>query len=198
MYLIAGLGNPGPEYENTRHNLGFHAIKALCEMVEVELTHKKLYRAYFAKKKLFGSEVFFLMPLTFMNNSGEAISKVCHDHKIAPDKVIIIHDEMDLDPGVIKIKRGGGAAGHNGLSSILAHLKSAEFQRVRIGIGRPKKQENRADVYADYVLSDIPKAEIKLMEQAIVQAAVAALMITELGVDKAMNTVNKAMTNEPL
>ncbi len=192
MHLIIGLGNPGKEYENTRHNLGYWVASEIARKHSATLSLKKNYKSLLAKVNIDGFAVIIAMPVTFMNNSGEAARKLADDYEVPRSKIIIVHDEMDLDEGIVKIKFGGGSAGHNGLSSITDHLKTNEYIRIRIGIGRPKNQDGAENFYANYVLSDIPKSSKKIFENSVKYAAAAAEEILISGVSKAMNAINKA------
>lgn len=151
MKLIVGLGNPGTKYQNNRHNIGFKVAEELARGNDFKEKFKGLY----AQAVIDGEKVVILKPLTFMNLSGESVRAACDFFKVEPADVIVVHDELDLDPTKVKIKTGGGEAGHNGLKSITQHLGTPNYKRVRIGIGRPT---NQAEVH-NYVLSDFSKAE---------------------------------------
>ena len=149
--LIVGLGNPGAEYAQTRHNIGFMAVDTIAARYRAETWKKKFKALVTAPTK---GDFLFLKPQTFMNNSGEAVGEALRFHKFAPENVIVFHDELDLQPGQIKIKQGGGAAGHNGLKSIDAHI-GADYWRVRLGIGHPGTRED----VLNYVLSPFAKPD---------------------------------------
>ena len=180
--LIVGLGNPGREYEATRHNAGFWWVD------ELALAHNASFRAdgkfhgLVARAMLHGHEVHLLKPQTFMNVSGRAVGAVAQFYKIAPAQILVVHDELDLPPGSAKLKLGGGHGGHNGLKDIIAHLGTRDFWRLRIGIGHPG---DRADV-ANYVLNAPRREEEELIRQAMQRAQDVAHLITEGKLEAAM------------
>ena len=149
--LIVGLGNPGTEYAKTRHNIGFMAADAIAAHAHADAWKKKFKALAAAPAK---GDFLLLKPQTFMNDSGEAVAEAMRFHRLAPEKVIVFHDELDLQPGQVKIKQGGGAAGHNGLKSIDAHI-GPDYWRVRLGIGHPGAREE----VLNYVLSPFAKAD---------------------------------------
>ncbi len=161
--LIAGLGNPGSEYAETRHNAGFRFLERLVSRERASLRTEPRFSGEVAKVRLGGREVWLLAPRTFMNLSGDAVLKLARYYKIAPSEILVVHDELDLPPGVVRLKQGGGAGGHNGLSDIIAKLGAADFMRLRIGIGRPA---SGAQVVS-FVLNRAPKAEQALIDEAI-------------------------------
>ena len=134
-HLVVGLGNPGKEYEKTRHNAGFMAIDYMAEKLGVKINKLK-FRALIADANMAGKRVLLMKPETFMNSSGEAIGEACAFYKIPPENVIVLHDEISFEPGRFRIRRKGSAGGHNGLKSIIAHLSSDEFPRIKIGVGQ--------------------------------------------------------------
>ena len=135
--LFVGLGNPGPEYEATRHNAGFWWIDALAQALGTRLVAERTYQGLVARANLPGGPVWLLQPMTYMNLSGQSVAPLARFFKIEPAQILVVHDELDLLPGQMKLKQGGGAAGHNGLKDILAQLGSPDFWRLRIGIGHP-------------------------------------------------------------
>ncbi len=161
MLLIAGLGNPGPKYERNRHNIGFMAVDEVVRRHSFAAWRSR-FQSMAAEGNIAGEKVLILKPMTFMNESGRAVGEAVRFHKLKPEQVIVIHDELDLVPGKIRVKLGGGHAGHNGLRSIDAHIGS-NFRRVRVGIGHPG-DKNRVH---GYVLNDFPKAEQKLVERTV-------------------------------
>ena len=184
--LIAGLGNPGPEYEGTRHNAGFLALDIVAREFGANYW-KSECGALVAHVKRDGQELLLAKPQAFMNTSGGPVSKLAALYKIAPAEILVIHDEMDLDPGTIRVKVGGGHGGHNGLRSIHAKLGSNEYTRVRVGIGHPPGRKPTAD----YVLS-VPRGEdAEAFEYAVGRAAEAVQAILSDGPTKAMNTYNE-------
>jgi len=160
--LIVGLGNPGRQYEKTRHNAGFLFLdKLLAESSGVWALESR-FQGLFAECGVGGGRVMLLKPDTFMNRSGQSVGKVARYYKLLPEEILVVHDELDFDVGVVRLKKDGGHAGHNGLRDIIAHLGSKEFYRLRIGIGRPAAGK----VVADYVLSMPSKSELQLLSEA--------------------------------
>lgn len=186
-YLIAGLGNPGKEYEATRHNAGFMAVDALLKDSGIVLNKHK-FESEFALTSLEGKKVIILKPLTYMNNSGEAIGAISKFYKIPPEKCIIIFDDISLDAGKIRIRRKGSAGGHNGIKSIISHLNSEDFPRIKIGVG--EKPDKEYDL-KDWVLGKIPKTQKKEFDKACSNAAKAVREILKNSIDSAMNKFSK-------
>ncbi len=169
MWLLVGLGNPGTQYENNRHNVGFMMIDAIAgaQSVPGGCTFRAKFHGQIAETAIAGEKVLLLKPQTYMNNSGQSVQAAAKFYKIPPEKVIVFHDELDLAPGKIKVRLGGGNAGHNGLRSIQAHLGTPDFQRVRIGIGHPGDK----DKVTAYVLGDFSKADrewLTLIQDSVV------------------------------
>jgi PTH1 family peptidyl-tRNA hydrolase len=188
--LVVGLGNPGEKYARTRHNVGEEAVRLLAERKGLTLKGGR-DNALVAETRLRGPDheqrVVLAFPITFMNDSGQAVSGLVRRYRIeSPEQIIVIQDELDLPPGELKIKSGGGLAGHNGLRSITQHLKSQDYLRVRIGVGKPEHK----DVGKGHVLSKVPKAERELLDIRIVDAADATELIIARGVDAAMQRYN--------
>lgn len=187
MKLLVGLGNPGPKYEMTRHNVGFLVLDEVARELGTAVERKK-FSAVIGEAELGGERILLMKPLTFMNLSGEAVGAACRFHKIAPQDVIVIHDELDLPSGSVRIKMGGGHGGHNGLKSLIAHLQSPDFVRLRVGIGRP---EGGRDVVS-WVLGGFEEAERATLPAAIEQAARAArCLLTEKDPRTCMNEFNR-------
>lgn len=161
--LIVGLGNPGPEYEQTRHNAGFWVVDNLAGSA---LTREPRYQALAAKIRIAGQEVWLLEPQTYMNRSGQSVGALARFYKIAPDDILVVHDELDLPPGIAKIKKGGSSGGHNGLKNITAALGTQDYWRLRIGIGHPRAMNLQQQV-ADFVLHRPRKEEQALINDAI-------------------------------
>lgn len=155
--LIVGLGNPGPEYEATRHNAGAWFIDAICRQYRVFLAPEKGFFGDVARIKTPHGDLWLLVPTTYMNRSGQAVGALAKFYKIAPAEVLVAHDELDLMPSTVKLKKGGGNAGHNGLKDITAHLGTGEFWRLRLGIGHPRTLQLQQGV-SDFVLHR-PRAE---------------------------------------
>lgn len=186
MYIIAGLGNPGAEYENTRHNVGFHVIDCLAERIGTELTERK-FTALCGRGLLCGEKVLLLKPQTYMNNSGQSLRAAADFYKVPPEEIIVISDDIDLAQGQLRIRLKGSAGGHNGLKSIISHLNSQEFMRVRVGIGgKPEGWD-----LADYVLGKLKGNDAEAMEQAYRTAAEAVEVILSDGGERAMNLYNR-------
>ncbi len=189
-WLVVGLGNPGPKYAGTRHNVGEEVIRLLSERHDAPLkggrdnalvgearlsVHGGVQRAVFA------------FPLTFMNESGQAVSQLVRRYRIeSPEQIIVVQDELDLEPGVVKLKNGGGLAGHNGLRSITQHLKTHDYLRVRIGVGKPPSKDRGAG----HVLNKIPKREREALDVSVAIAADAVEMIIAEGIDAAMQAIH--------
>jgi PTH1 family peptidyl-tRNA hydrolase len=187
-WLVVGLGNPGKEYVRTRHNVGEECIRLLAQRHDAAL--KAGRDNSLVGEARFGTgadaeRVVLAFPLTFMNESGRAVSALVRRYGIeTPEQVIVVQDELDLDPGVVKIKAGGGLAGHNGLRSITQHLRTQDYLRVRIGVGKPPHKERGAS----HVLTRVPKRQRELLDVAVAEAADAVEMIIDRGVDAAMQT----------
>jgi len=177
--LIVGLGNPGPEYERTRHNVGFRVVDVLCERLGARLKPAKGIRALAAEGRDGDRRVVLAEPTTFMNFSGEAVAPLARYHKAELDDIVVVHDDMDLPFGAIRVKRGGGDAGHNGLKSLTKSLGSREYARVRIGIGRP-----RSDAI-EHVLDAFSKAEEAEVAVLVQEAADAVQLIVARGLEAA-------------
>ncbi len=161
MLLVVGLGNPGAKYERNRHNIGFHAVDKIAQAYGAGSWAKK-FRGEWCEARLEGEPFFFLKPQTYMNLSGESVASTAHFYKIPTERIIVIHDDLDLLSGKIRVKQGGGHGGHNGLKSIDAHIGN-DYWRVRIGIGRP---ENK-DRVTDYVLENFTKEELPLQQKIL-------------------------------
>jgi peptidyl-tRNA hydrolase, PTH1 family len=165
--LIVGLGNPGPDYEQTRHNAGFWLVDNLANSLPgCRLQRESRYHALMAKTSIAGKEVWLLEPLTYMNRSGQSVGALARFFKINADEVLVVHDELDLAPGVVKMKKGGSSAGHNGLKDITAALGTPDYWRLRIGIGHPRTLGLQQQV-ADFVLHRPRKEEQSLIEESI-------------------------------
>jgi PTH1 family peptidyl-tRNA hydrolase len=187
MKLIAGLGNPGKEYANTRHNSGFLAMDRLCEKAGVDLRTEK-WNALVAKTNIGGTPVLFMKPLTFMNESGSAVSQAVRFYHIDPKDILVLHDDMDLPTGTVRIRKNGSAGGQKGMKSIIDCLKTSEIARIRIGVGHSRAGEH--DLVPDWVLSPVPKAEKEIYETALQDAAEAAYAWVNDTMDNVMNRYN--------
>jgi PTH1 family peptidyl-tRNA hydrolase len=186
--LVVGLGNPGAEYEGSRHNVGAEVVDLLAQRHGGALKRSK-ERALVAEVHIDGKRVTLAFPQTFMNLSGESVALLARRHGITdPGRILIVQDELDLPLARVKVKKGGGLAGHNGLRSIRAHLHTDEFLRVRIGVGKPHTKEQGAD----HVLRRLSKRDRAELDVAVQEAADAVELIVTEGVDAAMNRVNTA------
>ena len=192
MVIIAGLGNPTREYENTRHNIGFMAVDALADKYNISVMDCK-HRALIGKGVIGGTKVVLVKPLTYMNLSGEAIRAVVDYYKAdAASELIVIYDDINLDVGQLRIRKKGSAGGHNGIKNIIANLGDDTFMRIRIGVGEKPKGYD----LADYVLGHFSKAEQQLMEEGYEMAVCAAETIMEGRIETAMNEYNRKKKEE--
>ena len=185
--IIAGLGNPGTQYDRTRHNVGFVAIDYIAEKLGVRIDRAK-FHALVAEAKIGNVRVLLMKPQTFMNNSGVAIGEAAAFYKIPADRVIVLHDEISFEPGIIRIRRKGSAGGHNGLKSIIAHLASEDFPRVKIGVG--KKPSPDYDL-ADWVLGKMPKDAADAVDARNEDILDAVRLMSEGKIDEAMQRYSK-------
>ncbi len=189
MYIIVGLGNTTKEYDKTRHNVGFSVIDVLADRIRIDVSEKK-HRALCGKGMLEGQKVILAKPQTFMNLSGESVRAMVDFYKVSPDEVIIVYDDISLEPGQLRIRTKGSAGGHNGIKNIIAHLGTQEFPRIKVGVGEKPKYMD----LADYVLSRFSKGEQELMDDAFREAADAVAMMISEGMDAAMNHFNAKKT----
>jgi PTH1 family peptidyl-tRNA hydrolase len=183
--LVVGLGNPGDEYARTRHNVGAEVVEILAQRHGATLKKGK-ERARVDQVRIGSSLVALAIPLTYMNESGMAVAPLVRRYGVEPEQLVIVQDELDLPVGALKVKNGGGLAGHNGLRSIKSHLHSDDFLRVRIGVGKPVSKEHGAD----HVLKKFSKRERTEIDVVLQEAADAVETIIRDGVDVAMNRVN--------
>lgn len=167
--LIVGLGNPGPDYAATRHNAGAWFVDAVCRQMGVYLAAERGFLGEVARARAPGGDVWLLFPTTYMNRSGQSVGALAKFYKIEPAEILVAHDELDLMPGTVKLKKGGGHAGHNGLKDIAAHLGTPDFWRLRLGIGHPRTLELQQPV-ADFVLHRPRAEEQKGIDQCIARA----------------------------
>jgi PTH1 family peptidyl-tRNA hydrolase len=182
--IILGLGNPGPRYLLTRHNIGFRVVDKLSAALHIPL-YRARYQAFFGQGQVDGRQVVLAKPLTYMNNSGVAAAALCRAFGAEPAHLLVVCDDLDLPPGAVRLRPRGGSGGHNGLKSLIFHLATEEFPRLRLGIGRPDAREA-----ADFVLEEFSPEEAGLMEDVLKLAAEAALMFAREGIDVAMNRYN--------
>lgn len=184
--LIAGLGNPGAEYADTRHNAGFRFLDAVAARAGARLKREERFSAEAGRATVDGREVWLLRPMTFMNRSGDAVGRFARYYRIAPSGILVAYDELDLPPGTIRLKQGGGTAGHNGVHDVSVKLGSPEFLRLRIGIGRPPQPGQGAA----YVLRRAPAEEQALIDDAIARAVSVLPDIVAGQYQKAMNALH--------
>lgn len=185
MYLIIGLGNPEGEYSNTRHNMGFDAINHLSQKLNITVTKEK-FKALYGDGMINNEKVILLKPQTYMNLSGESIVKVRDYFKIDNKNIIVIYDDIDLEPGIVKLRKKGGAGTHNGMKSVIASLQTKEFPHVRIGTGQPEFKE----LLVQHVIGKLSEDEYNVLKPAIKKAADAVPIIIKDGIDNAMNKLN--------
>lgn len=182
-WIIAGLGNPGLEYANTRHNAGFLAMEQLAQQCGVKLSQMK-FQSDCCEAMVGESRCLLMKPATYMNLSGNAIAAAANFYKLSPERVVVLYDDITMPPGRLRIRRKGSAGGHNGIKSIIAQLGTEEFPRVRIGVGaKPNPQYD----LADWVLSKFSEEDMEALKPALSQAAEAAKLIVGGDIDKAMN-----------
>ncbi len=182
--LIVGLGNPGKEYEGTRHNAGYRLVERFADLQRIPLKKETKYHGIAGRDEASG--VWLLMPSTFMNLSGKSVGALAGFFKIAPAEILVAHDELDFLPGVVKMKLGGGVGGHNGLKDVAAHLGSNDFWRLRFGIGHPGDR----DVVADYVLSKPSKLDREAIEETIHRALEILPLAIAGDVERAMHKLH--------
>ncbi len=186
MYVIAGLGNPGDKYNHTRHNAGFDAIDILAEKYNIPVRELK-FKGLIGKGFIEGENVLLVKPMTYMNNSGECIGEIMRYYHLDPEEdLVILSDDVTLDPGVIRVRKKGSAGGHNGLKDIIAHCDTQNFPRVRIGVG---KLPVHGDMIA-HVLGHLPAAERPYMQEGLQHAAEAAILVMQQKTEEAMNIYN--------
>jgi len=189
-YLIAGLGNPGARYENTRHNVGFHLVDALAHSEGASLELSK-WDARYCKAVIWGAKVFFVKPQTFMNLSGRPVARFAEFFHINKNNILVIHDDIDMHPGRIKLVSGGGPGGHNGIRSLIQCLGSREFHRLKYGVGRPGRDGVHADIPVErYVLASLDQPERELLEERKTSIIEGVREFVENGSQRAMNLLN--------
>ena len=190
-FVVVGLGNPGTEYARTRHNVGAEVVELLARRHSATLRKGK-ERALVDEVGIEGKRVALAVPLTYMNDSGDAVRLLAHRYGVEPEQIIVVQDELDLPTAALKLKAGGGLAGHNGLRSIKAHVHSDAFLRVRIGVGKPVSKEQGAG----HVLNKFSKSERVEIDVTVEQAADAVEAIVRNGIETAMNRFNTANSND--
>ena len=184
MYVIAGLGNPGKKYENSRHNMGFITIDQLAEKHNIKVDKLK-FKALVGEGRIAGQKVMLVKPQTYMNLSGESIREVMNFYKLEPENLIVIYDDIDIEAGTLRIRKFGSAGTHNGMKSVVYQLQSDRFPRIRLGIGSQKKGD-----LVNFVIGGFSKEEVPVLEEAVNHAVLATECIIEDGIDKAMNQYN--------
>lgn len=185
MYLIIGLGNPEEEYSKTRHNMGFDTINKIASKFNISLNKKK-FDAIYGDAIINGEKIILVKPQTYMNLSGISVKQFINFYKVSMDEIVVIYDDMDIDKGIIKIRKKGGPGNHNGMKSIEKEIATQNFARIRIGIGTPKYKDDKVN----YVIGNVSEEEYKILEQGIQNAASAVEDILKNGIDHAMNTYN--------
>ncbi len=186
-YLIFGLGNPGQQYRDNRHNVGFKAVDALAKRLEIRLTRVQ-FKAMWGSGSYAGSKITLVKPQTFMNLSGQAVASYVHYYKIPLEQIIVMYDDMDLPFGTIRVRSAGSSGGQNGINSIIDKLGVKDFPRLRIGIGRPPGRMQGMD----YVLQDFHNQELNELENILDRAGSAVLTFIEYGINRAMTEFNGA------
>ena len=185
MKVVVGLGNPGKEYQNMRHNIGFKVIEKLARLINIKFCRKGYFSLY-GFGRVNKEEVLLVKPTTYINRSGIAVSSFLHCYRISEENLLIIYDDADLELGRIRIRRRGGAGGHRGVNSIIDSLGTKNFKRLRLGV----KGEGRNDALANYVLEEFTSEERPIAEEMIVRGAEAAELILREGIEIAMNKYN--------
>ena len=185
MYLIVGLGNPEPEYSKTRHNMGFNVINILAEEYGIKVNKSK-FRGLYGTGEIEGEKVILLKPQTYMNLSGESVIGFVNFYKIPIENIIIIYDDFDTDVEKIRIRKTGSAGSHNGMKSIIEHLKTEKFIRIRVGIGKSEYENDKIN----YVIGHIPEEEAKRLEKGVEKAKAAIIEMFKTNIDVAMNKYN--------
>jgi PTH1 family peptidyl-tRNA hydrolase len=189
--LIVGLGNVGAEYERTRHNAGFWFVDAIAGRARAGFAHERKFHGEVARLRDHGDELWLLKPATYMNRSGTAVVALALYYKILPTQILVAHDEVDLPPGSVKLKRGGGTAGHNGLKDIQAKLATPDFWRLRIGVGHPRTLQLAQEV-ADFVLHPPSREHAQAIEAAIERALAIVPQLIEGQFERAMMKLHRA------
>ena len=185
MYIIVGLGNPEPEYSNTRHNMGFDVINKIAQKNDISMNRTK-FNAIYGTGVVENEKVILIKPQTFMNNSGEAVAEFVKFYKEPLQNLLVIYDDMDTDIGKIRVRAKGGPGSHNGMKSVIENLQTTDFTRIRVGIGRPKYETDKIN----YVIGKVPKEEQEILKKGTDLAVLAIQEIIKNGVDSAMNKYN--------
>ena len=191
MYLIVGLGNPEEDYSKTRHNMGFNVINKIAEEYGIEICKKK-FDALIGEGIIENKKVILIKPQTYMNLSGKSIIQVVNFYKLEMEDIVVIYDDIDTDIGKIRIRKKGKAGSHNGMKSVIEELKSENFARIRVGIGKPEFKNDMIN----YVIGAIPEEEIKSLDEGTTKAKNAVIELLKNGIDAAMNKFNKTETEQ--
>lgn len=186
MFIVVGLGNPGKDYTNTRHNIGFDTIDLLANRNNININKIK-FKSVYGEGKIGEEKILLVKPQTYMNNSGIALREIVSYYKIPIENVIVIVDDIDIDFSQVRIRKKGSAGSHNGLKSIIYHLQSEDFPRIKIGIGKKREGQD----LANFVLSKFSKEERTIIEESILTGAESVETIIKFGIDTAMNEFNK-------
>lgn len=186
MYLIVGLGNPESDYSKTRHNMGFNVINKLSEKYGIEVNKSK-FKGLVGNGIIEGEKVVLLKPQTFMNLSGESVIEAMNFYKIQKENLIIIYDDVDIEPGNIRIRKNGSAGSHNGMKSVIEHIKTEDFVRIRVGIGKPKEHIDMINHVIGHILED----ELNTLDEGISAAKESVVEMLKNSIDSAMNKFNK-------
>ena len=186
LRLVVGLGNPGPEYAETRHNAGFWFCERLARELGASYSRESRYHGLVAKARVAGNDLWLLMPQTFMNRSGQSVQALAHFFRIAPAEMLVVHDELDLPPGQMRLKFGGGLGGHNGLKDITSHLGTQDYWRLRIGIGHPGDR----DLVTDYVLKRARRDEQDEIDACLDRALLAWPLLAKAEFNAATQRIN--------
>ncbi len=196
MKLIVGLGNPGNAYANNRHNIGFMCINRFAKLHKITFD-KKQGKARVGLGTIAGQDVVLARPQTYMNASGDAVSYLVNRYKADLNDLFVIHDDMDLPLGKIRIRLGGRSAGHKGIESIISQLENPDFIRVRVGIGRPEEADNKNSEVIGFVLNDFNEEELKVIDPVLSRVSGALLCLLTEGLEAAMNEYNRNPASEP-
>lgn len=195
-WLVVGLGNPGAQYRSSRHNVGFRVVEILAQ--RHRLAERSECRALVQSGRIGGIPILLARPQTYMNLSGESVAPLVQQYGLSPDRVLVVTDELDLEVGRLRLRAFGSAGGHNGLKSLLHHLKTDQFPRLRIGVGRPKPEagDSRTSV-VDHVLTNFTGAEVDIIKSALESAADGVELVLSHGLQAAMNQINKKPSPPP-